>query len=68
MKSNGGELIIYHITDVADYDEPVWFLKKAIANIFSLKIMKKAVQGEVRFRGGILLGASQGHGAPQSFV
>jgi hypothetical protein len=25
LKSNGSELILYHITDVADYDEPVWF-------------------------------------------
>ncbi len=41
MKSNSGELIIHHIADVADYDEPVWFSKKAIANIFALKIMKK---------------------------
>ncbi len=41
LKSNGGELIVYHIANVTDYDEPVWFSKKAIANIFALKIMKK---------------------------
>jgi hypothetical protein len=41
LKSNGGELIVHHIADVADYDEPVWFSKKAIANIFMLKNMKK---------------------------
>jgi hypothetical protein len=41
LKSNGGELLISHITDVADYYEPVWFSKQAIANIFSLKTMKK---------------------------
>ena len=40
-KSNGGELIVHHIADVADYNEPVWFSKKAIANIFALKNMKK---------------------------
>jgi hypothetical protein len=47
LKSNGGELIVYHIANVADYDEPVWFSKKAIANIFTLKIMKK--QYKVRY-------------------
>ncbi len=41
LKSNGGELIIYHIADVDDYYEPVWFSKQAIVNIFSLKTMKK---------------------------
>jgi hypothetical protein len=41
LKSNGGELLISHIADVADYYEPVWFSKQAIANIFSLKTMKK---------------------------
>jgi hypothetical protein len=41
LKSNCGELIVYHIANVADYDEPVWFSKKMIANIFALKIMKK---------------------------
>ncbi len=41
LKSNGGELIAYHIADVADYDEPVWFSKKAITNIFTQKNMKK---------------------------
>jgi hypothetical protein len=41
LKSNGGELIAHHIADVADYDEPVWFSKKAITNIFTLKNMKK---------------------------
>ncbi len=41
LKSNGGELIVYHIANVADYDEPVWFSKKVFANIFALKIMKK---------------------------
>ncbi len=34
-------MIVYHIANVTDYDEPVWFSKKAIANIFALKIMKK---------------------------
>jgi hypothetical protein len=41
LKSNGGELISHHITNVTDYDEPVWFSKKAITNIFTLKNMKK---------------------------
>jgi hypothetical protein len=41
LKSNGGELIAHHIATVANYDEPVWFSKKAIANIFTLKNMKK---------------------------
>jgi hypothetical protein len=41
LKSNGGELIAHHIADVADYDEPVWFSKKVITNIFTLKYMKK---------------------------
>jgi hypothetical protein len=41
LKSNDGELIVYRIANVADYDEPVWFSKKAITNIFELKIMKK---------------------------
>jgi hypothetical protein len=41
LKSNGGELIVSHIADVSDYDEPVWFSKRAIANIFALKNMKK---------------------------
>jgi hypothetical protein len=41
QKNNGGELIAHHIVNVADYDEPVWFSKKAIANIFMLKIIKK---------------------------
>ncbi len=41
LKSNGSELISHHITNVADYDEPVWFSKKAITNIFMLKNMKK---------------------------
>jgi hypothetical protein len=41
LKSNGGELIAHHIANVADYDEPVWFSKKAITNIFTLKNMKK---------------------------
>jgi hypothetical protein len=41
LKSNGGELIAHHIANVADYDEPVWFSKKAITNIFMLKNMKK---------------------------
>jgi hypothetical protein len=34
-------LLIYCIANVADYNEPVWFSKKAIANIFALKIIKK---------------------------
>jgi hypothetical protein len=41
LKSNCGELIPHHIANVADYDEPVWFSKKAITNIFTLKNMKK---------------------------
>ncbi len=41
LKSNGGELIAHHIANIADYDEPVWFSKKAITNIFILKNMKK---------------------------
>ena len=41
LKSNGGELLVYHIADVNDYAEPVWFSKRAIANIFALKAMKK---------------------------
>ncbi len=41
LKSNRGELIAHHIADVADYDEPVWFSKKAITSIFMLKNMKK---------------------------
>ncbi len=41
LKSNGGELIAHHIANVADYDEPVWFSKKVITNIFTLKNMKK---------------------------
>ncbi len=41
LKSNGGELIAHHIANVADYDVPVWFSKKAITNIFTLKNMKK---------------------------
>ncbi len=41
LKGNGGELIAHHIVNVADYDEPVWFSKKAITNIFMLKTMKK---------------------------
>jgi hypothetical protein len=41
LKSNGGELIAHHIANVADYDEPVWFSKKAITNIFMQKNMKK---------------------------
>jgi hypothetical protein len=41
LKSNGAELIAHHIADVADCDEPVWFSKKAITNIFTLKNMKK---------------------------
>jgi hypothetical protein len=41
LKSKSGELIAHHIANVADYDEPVWFSKKAITNIFMLKNMKK---------------------------
>jgi hypothetical protein len=41
LKSNGGELIAHHIANVVDYDESVWFSKKAIASIFMLKNMKK---------------------------
>jgi hypothetical protein len=41
LNSNSGELITHHIANVADYDEPVWFSKKAITNIFMLKNMKK---------------------------
>ncbi len=41
LKSNGGELITHHIANVADYDKPVWFSKKAVTNIFTLKNMKK---------------------------
>jgi hypothetical protein len=41
LKSNGGELLVYHIADVNDYAEPVMFSKKAIANIIVLKVMKK---------------------------
>ena len=41
LKSNGGELLIHHIADGNEYDEPVWFSKHVIANIFALKIMKK---------------------------
>jgi hypothetical protein len=41
LKSKGGELIVHHIADAVDYDEPVWFSKKAITNIFTLKKMKK---------------------------
>jgi hypothetical protein len=41
LKSNGGEIIAHHIANVADYNEPVWFSKKAITNIFTLKNMKK---------------------------
>jgi hypothetical protein len=41
LKSNGDELIAHHIANVAYYDEPVWSSKKAIANIFTLKNMKK---------------------------
>jgi hypothetical protein len=41
LKSNSGELIIYDIANVDDYDEPVWFSMQAIANIFALKTMKK---------------------------
>ncbi len=41
LKSNGGERIAHHIVNVADYDELVWFSKKAITNIFTLKNMKK---------------------------
>jgi hypothetical protein len=41
LKSNGGKLIAHHIADVVNYDEPVWFSKKAITNIFTLKNMKK---------------------------
>jgi hypothetical protein len=41
LKSNGGELIAHHIANVADYNEPVWFSKKVITNIFTLKNMKK---------------------------
>ncbi len=41
LKSNGGDLIAHHIADVADCNEPVWFSKKAITNIFMLKNMKK---------------------------
>ncbi len=37
LKSNGGELIAHLIANVADYDEPVWFSKKLITNIFTLK-------------------------------
>ncbi len=33
--------MVYLIADVNDYAEPVWFSKKAIANIFVLKVMKK---------------------------
>ncbi len=33
--------MIYHIADVKNYNKPVWFSKKAIANIFLLKIMKR---------------------------
>jgi hypothetical protein len=40
-KSNGGELLVYYIANVNDYAKPVWFSKKAIANIFALKAMKK---------------------------
>ncbi len=40
LKSNGSELIAHHIVNVADYDEPVWFSKKAITNIFTLKNMR----------------------------
>ncbi len=41
LKSNGGKLLVYLIADVNDYAEPVWFSKKAIANIFVFKVMKK---------------------------
>jgi hypothetical protein len=41
LKSNGNELITHHIANVTDYDEPVWFSMKAIANIFMLKNMNK---------------------------
>ena len=41
LKSNGGELLVHHIADVNNYAEPVWFSKRAIANIFALKAMKK---------------------------
>jgi hypothetical protein len=41
LKSNSGELIAHHIANVAEYDEPVWFSKKAITKIFTLKNMKK---------------------------
>jgi hypothetical protein len=41
LKSNSGKLIAHHIANVADYDEPVWFSKKAITHIFTLKNMKK---------------------------
>jgi hypothetical protein len=41
LKSNGGKLIAHHIANIADYNEPVWFSKKAITNIFMLKNMKK---------------------------
>jgi hypothetical protein len=37
LKSDGGELIAHHIANVADYNEPVWFTKKAITYIFTLK-------------------------------
>ncbi len=34
-------LIAHHIANVTDYNEPVWFSKIAITNIFTLKNMKK---------------------------
>jgi hypothetical protein len=40
LKSNGGELIAHHIANVVDYNEPVWFSKKAITTIFTLINMK----------------------------
>jgi hypothetical protein len=58
LKSNGGELIAHHIANVAYYDEPVWFSKKAITNIFMLKNMKKTIQSHVRLLRGNLPSAS----------
>ena len=37
LRSNGGEMFIYHKAVVADYIKDVWFYKTAINNIFSLK-------------------------------
>jgi hypothetical protein len=68
LKSNGGELIAHHIANIADYDEPVWFSKKAITNIFTLKKYEETVQSHVRLLGGNLPSASRGRGASKPFV